>query len=44
MAHWVVLFYNFDMSKFVEVDGDHSTGHSRADNNFNRLGSFDFWA
>jgi hypothetical protein len=33
MAHQVVLLYDSDMSEFIEVDGDHSAGHSGADSN-----------
>jgi hypothetical protein len=33
MAHQVVLLYDSDTSKFLEVDGDHSVGHSGVGSN-----------
>jgi hypothetical protein len=33
MAHQVFFGYDYDTSKFVEVDGDFSTSHSGVGNN-----------
>ena len=39
MAHQVVLLYDFDILEFVEVDGDHSAGHSGAGSNIPSVAS-----